>query len=87
VSDCCAYCDRPFDSESRRTKDHVVPRAGGGKGIPNNTIDACGSCNLAKAHFGPKGLRKRARKLEAEAALLRQIADRTEQIIKERKLL
>lgn len=87
MSDCCVYCDRPFTDSLPRTKDHVVPRAGGGRKGRINIVDACEPCNLAKANFGPTGLRKQARKLEDRAALLYQIADRAEAIIKERKLL
>lgn len=87
MSDCCAYCDRPFSDTLPRTKDHVVPRAAGGRKGKINITDACSRCNHAKANYGPARLRRMARDHEKRAALLHQIADRAEQIIKERKLL
>ena len=92
----CFYCDREFDSEVAgrvQTRDHVVPRslkkyseAEGGLGRLNK-VYACQRCNNMKANNMPVGLRRRAKQLEKDAALLRQIADRAEAIIKERKLL
>lgn len=96
----CIYCDRPFGSDgsgSKQTRDHVVPRAlkkyGEGESDLGrlNKVYACHRCNGIKANMLPKGLRKKARQIERDTeklvALMRQIADRAEAIIKERGLL
>lgn len=88
IEGCCAYCDAPFTEQTPRTRDHVVPRNAAKSGLGGrNIVDTCEPCNHIKANFGPRRLRKMAREHETKAERLRQIADRAEQIIKERKLL
>lgn len=44
----CAYCGQQFD---RRwlTRDHILPRARGGKDVWMNVVTACQGCNVRKA--------------------------------------
>lgn len=99
----CAYCDEPMDPEgehygSRRTKDHIIPRHLGIKGTVQitsgdisaqrgNGVYACGRCNYLKNNMLPAGLREVAEIHERRAALLRQMADRVEKLIKDRRLM
>ncbi|MCX7180889.1 MAG: HNH endonuclease [Proteobacteria bacterium] len=43
----CAYCGDVFE-RSRLTRDHVFPRARGGKDVWANVVTACRSCNMVK---------------------------------------
>lgn len=47
----CHYCG----VKRRRTRDHIVPRALGGKEAPWNFVRACQPCNAAKADSLPGG--------------------------------
>lgn len=57
----CKYCGRTTDMDStgpnRATRDHVLPRAKGGK-QSGNLVLACAGCNEAKADSVPAHLRK-----------------------------
>lgn len=44
----CAYCGERFDRRSL-TRDHIVPRAWGGKDVWTNVVTACRICNMRKA--------------------------------------
>lgn len=44
----CAYCGERFDRRSL-TRDHIVPRARGGRDVWNNVVTACKCCNMRKA--------------------------------------
>ncbi len=46
--DVCAYCGEHFDRK-RLTRDHIVPRARGGRNIWTNVVTACRACNTRKA--------------------------------------
>lgn len=91
----CIYCGEPFDDRQHSTgatRDHVIPKglisAGGDyQPITGNLVLACGACNHLKRNHLPEGMRAMAEAHEKRALRLRQIADRAEQIIKERKLL
>lgn len=48
VSPRCVYCDTELTRGSL-TRDHVVPRSGGGGG-GDNLVPACAPCNRAKAN-------------------------------------
>ena len=56
----CFYCSRPMADGPYRfrrnphgwTKDHVVAKRNGGKGL-DNTVLACARCNTEKAHSYP----------------------------------
>lgn len=45
---CCQYCGGKFASREL-TRDHVVPRAHGGRTTWENTVTACRECNQLKA--------------------------------------
>lgn len=44
----CAYCRKPFGSDVRPTRDHVVPIVMGGTNEASNIVPACLSCNGRK---------------------------------------
>lgn len=44
----CAYCGERFDRR-QLTRDHIVPRARGGKDVWSNVVTACRACNTRKA--------------------------------------
>ncbi len=46
--DVCAYCGEHFDRK-RLTRDHIVPRARGGRNVWTNVVTACRACNTRKA--------------------------------------
>ncbi len=48
----CLYCGNHF-KRSLLTRDHVKPRAQGGKDVWKNVVAACKSCNVKKACFTP----------------------------------
>ena len=48
----CLYCGNHFKT-SLLTRDHVKPRAQGGKDIWNNVVTACKACNVKKACYTP----------------------------------
>lgn len=45
----CAYCGRHY-SESKLSRDHIMPTSRGGKDVWLNVITACKSCNHDKGH-------------------------------------
>lgn len=50
----CQYCGRyssEFDHSERLTRDHVYPRAKGGRDVWENVITSCSTCNNKKADF------------------------------------
>lgn len=49
----CMYCGESF-SNAELTRDHVIPRAQGGKDIWENVVAACKRCNHAKADRTPE---------------------------------
>lgn len=49
----CMYCGGPF-SHAELTRDHVMPRAQGGKDIWENVVAACARCNHFKADRTPE---------------------------------
>lgn len=54
--DICAYCGERFDRRML-TRDHIVPRARGGKDIWTNVVTACRTCNLRKGCRTPEEAR------------------------------
>jgi len=52
----CFYCHEPFaegvpkDHPRAKTKDHVIPRSRGGRGV-ENMVYACFECNNLKSNF------------------------------------
>jgi hypothetical protein len=59
----CAYCNVAFSEHVRKTKDHIIPTAKGGKNHISNYIAACEWCNGNK---GMKSLFSYALFLEQE---------------------
>ncbi len=49
----CLYCGSVF-GRAQLTRDHVVPRAQGGKDVWENVVAACRRCNHAKADKTPE---------------------------------
>ena len=49
----CMYCGHKFDPWDL-TLDHIFPRSRGGKGVWENLISACKSCNHRKADRTPE---------------------------------
>jgi RHS repeat-associated protein len=52
----CAYCGRSTTRQPGRTQsqgEHVIPRADGGNGSPDNGVNACRTCNLDKGKRSP----------------------------------
>lgn len=50
----CQYCERyssEFDNDEKLTRDHVHPRALGGKDVWENVVTACSTCNNKKANL------------------------------------
>lgn len=53
----CFFCDceltksKGGKKRNSWTKDHLIPRGRGGKGLKNNTVDACRSCNADKGNL------------------------------------
>ena len=47
----CAYCDTPFSKKLMPTFDHIIPKAKGGRGTPNNLAAVCTPCNQLKGGF------------------------------------
>jgi hypothetical protein len=53
----CTYCNIDIiynvklKNPNRRTKDHIVPKAKGGKGLQHNTCWCCTTCNNIKGDF------------------------------------
>lgn len=45
----CAYCGKTLEKRAL-TKDHIIPRARGGKNTWTNCVTACKSCNNYKGH-------------------------------------
>lgn len=94
VEGSCAYCDTPFDDSQHATgatRDHVIPKSietAFGHAPPRHggVVLACGTCNHLKRNYLPQGLREAAEFHRHRADRLDQIAERAEQIIKERKL-
>lgn len=90
-ADACIYCDRPFDDAhygTRRTKDHVVPRAlGRGGHVREGVVPACGGCNQLKADMMPSALRAMAEEHRQRAKALDRIAERQARLIEERGLM
>lgn len=48
----CLYCGSHFKT-SLLTRDHVMPRAQGGRDIWSNVVTACKACNVRKACYTP----------------------------------
>lgn len=46
----CAYCGKVF-SESRLTREHVIPTSRGGKDVWTNVVSACEGCNHRKDSY------------------------------------
>lgn len=44
----CVYCYRKL-TKRNKTQDHVVPRAHGGRSVPENLMPCCQDCNWQKA--------------------------------------
>ena len=49
----CPYCAVPMEfgdphSPRRPTKDHLLPKARGGRGLHGNVLMVCGGCNVSK---------------------------------------
>ena len=83
----CSYCDREFDDEIKRTKDHIIPRVViGNGGGHNNITHVCRRCNELKGSMTPQAMRALAVELDKRAALIRRIADRVDRIMKMRGL-
>lgn len=49
----CLYCGQSFCSQEL-TRDHVLPRAQGGKDIWTNVVSACKRCNHTKGNRTPE---------------------------------
>jgi len=49
----CAYCGQHVDRR-HLTRDHILPRASGGKDIWTNVVTACRYCNMRKACRTPE---------------------------------
>ncbi len=49
----CMYCGSPGSLHNPLTRDHVVPRAQGGKNNWNNCVCACRRCNQKKSDLTP----------------------------------
>ena len=48
----CVYCGRnPKDDGVKLEVDHIIPKAMGGKDIPENLVTACRDCNQGKKDF------------------------------------
>lgn len=45
----CIYCGVPLSKGKNKSVDHFVPVASGGKGLRNNKVPSCKSCNHLKA--------------------------------------
>lgn len=41
----CCYCENKFNSERKRTVEHLVPISKGGANNPGNLRDCCNRCN------------------------------------------
>lgn len=52
----CLYCGEHFKL-SLLTRDHVKPRAQGGKDVWSNVVTACKACNVKKACYTPSQAR------------------------------
>lgn len=50
----CLYCGHSFRS-SELTRDHIVPRAHGGRDVWKNVVAACRRCNHRKGSRTPEG--------------------------------
>jgi 5-methylcytosine-specific restriction endonuclease McrA len=48
----CHYCQRVLTIKAI-TRDHIVPKAAGGRNATYNYVASCGPCNLAKADRMP----------------------------------
>lgn len=46
----CFYCKKPFNSNRKKTVDHVIPLDKGGEHIMTNLVIACQSCNSSKGN-------------------------------------
>lgn len=49
----CVWCGARFDTLSRPTTDHLVPRAKGGPSWAENEVAACRRCNGERGHRSP----------------------------------
>ena len=49
----CAYCGKTF-REDKLSRDHIIPRARGGKDIWTNVVTACKPCNNYKDSMTPE---------------------------------
>jgi len=54
---CCQYCSNMF-AAADLTIDHVIPKSKGGKLIWENTVAACGPCNVKKGDRPVKPITK-----------------------------
>ena len=52
----CLYCGNRFKT-SLLTRDHVMPRAQGGKDVWSNVVTACKACNVKKSCYTPSQAR------------------------------
>ncbi len=52
--DICAYCGERITDPHQRTRDHVIPRARGGRDVWANVVTAHRSCNMAKGCRTPE---------------------------------
>lgn len=71
----CHWCGRRLNdkprSGTRRTRDHLIPRSRGGKGLLNNVVTACAECNLKRGNsmtWRPYQWRRRKERSSYEAA-------------------
>lgn len=45
----CIYCGVPLSKGKNKSVDHFVPVSNGGRGLKNNKVPSCKSCNFLKA--------------------------------------
>lgn len=83
MSEACPYCDGPMVIRSR---EHIIPKILGNRGHHNLTY-VCQSCNTLKGNMTPYAMRCLADDIEAQARLVRKIADRVDALIAERGLM
>lgn len=86
----CTFCVAAFTTHhtgKHKTRDHLIPKQVVGNTLgPLNIAPACCECNKIKGNLTPDMLREMAEQVEAQAARLRTIADRTDQLIAGRGL-
>lgn len=74
----CFYC-----GYHATTKDHIVPKSKGGKGLHNNTVPCCKLCNSTKSNLSQEEFIRFIEFSKTYASQLRKLSKNERKILKQ----